>query len=195
MKHSVVLKQIHSNVIHDIKPPLPGLFSLQGDGLITTHKYVELIAYGADCAMITFEDSRTIGICHAGWRGLHNGVIENMRKCFHSSAKCHISPFLHHFEIQRDECYQKLREKYGGIYFYLSDKGIMFDFKQAILDAIYPLRYTIDNRSTYDYPQLGSWRRDQRKDKGSQNRLVIWRDTDCIVRKKLYLPHEEIPMG
>ena len=74
----IKLDQIHSskvitvdsyNEIYDFK---------QADGIVTNLSGIGLSILGADCAPILFYDkkSKTIGACHAGWRGGANNIIE-----------------------------------------------------------------------------------------------------------------------
>ena len=74
----IKLDQIHSskviivenyNEIYDFK---------QADGIVTNLSGIGLSILGADCAPILFYDkkSKTIGACHAGWRGAVNNIIE-----------------------------------------------------------------------------------------------------------------------
>ena len=53
--------------------------SLNADGLVTNLTGIGLSILGADCAPILFYDdkSKTIGACHAGWRGAINNIIES----------------------------------------------------------------------------------------------------------------------
>ena len=75
----IKLNQIHSskviiidnyNKIYDFK---------QADGIVTNLSGIGLSILGADCAPILFYDekSKTIGACHAGWRGAVNNIIES----------------------------------------------------------------------------------------------------------------------
>lgn len=72
----VVNTQVHSTTVHlvttDHHPPLAG------DGLVTQTPQLALAVMTADCAPILFycPISKTIGACHAGWRGAFHGVIQ-----------------------------------------------------------------------------------------------------------------------
>ena len=74
----IKLDQVHSskvitidnyNEIYDFK---------KADGMVTNLSGIGLSIIGADCAPILFydENSKTIGACHAGWRGATNNIIE-----------------------------------------------------------------------------------------------------------------------
>ena len=53
--------------------------SFSGDGLVTNLTGIGLSILGADCAPILFYDNKTktIGACHAGWRGAIDNIIES----------------------------------------------------------------------------------------------------------------------
>ncbi len=69
-------KQIHgSNIIHTSKAcdyPWP-----EADGLVSNKKDQSLWIYTADCIPLLFADPkrRLILACHAGWRGISNGIL------------------------------------------------------------------------------------------------------------------------
>ena len=75
----IVNKQIHSTTVHlitqdhDLQSSL-----LEGDGLVTQIPHLALAVMTADCAPVLFycPISKTIGACHAGWRGAFHGVIQ-----------------------------------------------------------------------------------------------------------------------
>lgn len=188
--NKIIAKQTHSSIVKIVDRNTP--LWIPCDGMISTDVSVALIVYGADCAMIAFWDDEQIGICHAGWRGFVEGVIQNTMEKFTGTMHCHISPFLHEFEITRDACYEAIYAKYKDRYFRSDGEKIIFEFKRAILDVIGPIPYTIDDRSTIEHPTLASFRRDKKKGNGTQNRLVVWRDIKNVVQTKLFYPKENI---
>ncbi len=70
------LEQVHADHVILAKKPFN---RLQGDGLVTREKGLALVIRSADCASVFFFDPKTksIGICHAGWRGIKRGIIPN----------------------------------------------------------------------------------------------------------------------
>ena len=72
------LNQIHSDKVLVVNSEDDKIADINADGLVTKLKGVGLSVLGADCAPILFYDqiSKTIGACHAGWRGAINGIIE-----------------------------------------------------------------------------------------------------------------------
>lgn len=186
----VIQKQCHGSTINIVDFDTPSW--KVGDGMITTEKDLGLIVYGSDCSIVAFWDYEKIGVCHAGWRGLVDGIIDEMVKNFQDGS-CHVGPLLNSFEIQKDECFDKILSKYGDKYFNYFDDKIFFDFKSAVVDTVKSIPYSIDGRDTSGYKELASWRRDKVKGDGTQNRLVVWRDSkDNLVKYRFFLPGEKI---
>lgn len=77
----VAPKQIHSDVIHAIKPDDSRQIDgnpLGGDGLVTCAPNIALAVQTADCFPILLVDgkSRAVGAFHAGWRGTVRRIVE-----------------------------------------------------------------------------------------------------------------------
>jgi YfiH family protein len=75
-KKIVKPKQIHSNKVNIVD--VPGEI-LNLDGIITNLFDLVLSVQVADCIPIFIYDksNNIIGLVHAGWRGVHKGIIEN----------------------------------------------------------------------------------------------------------------------
>lgn len=70
------LKQVHGNAVvnaNDVQAPLPA------DAMVAMKSNVVCAIMVADCLPILFcnRDGTRVSAAHAGWRGLHGGVIEN----------------------------------------------------------------------------------------------------------------------
>ena len=78
LKKIIKLNQIHSSNVLIINNQNKERSSLYADGLVTNLTGIGLSILGADCAPILFYDdkSKTIGACHAGWRGAINNIVE-----------------------------------------------------------------------------------------------------------------------
>ena len=81
------LEQVHSNKVicaDDITRHLP----VQADASYTTKKGVVCVVMTADClpVFICNQAGTEVAIVHAGWRGLHAGIISNTVKAMKSSA-------------------------------------------------------------------------------------------------------------
>ena len=74
----ITLKQMHSsdviNITERIEPD-----EIEGDSMVTSKEGICLGILTADCAPILFGDfeKKIIGAAHAGWKGLHGGIVEN----------------------------------------------------------------------------------------------------------------------
>lgn len=73
----VSMNQVHRNRVVWVDRYRKSSVIENADGLLTSDKNVFLSAKTADCLPILFYDSKKeyIGIAHAGWRGLVNGII------------------------------------------------------------------------------------------------------------------------
>ena len=74
----VKLNQTHSSKVHTVINSDDHTKIINADGLVTNLRGVGLSILGADCAPILFYDkmSKTIGACHAGWRGAIDNIAE-----------------------------------------------------------------------------------------------------------------------
>ena len=74
----IMLNQIHSSNIITIDHNKDNYDFHKADGMVTNLSGLGLSILGADCAPILFYDniSQTIGVCHAGWRGTINNIVE-----------------------------------------------------------------------------------------------------------------------
>lgn len=142
------------------------------DGVWTKNKKLVLGVKTSDCAPICFSDKEKFGIIHVGWRGLVNGICENMLKTFDSiETDIFVAPMLPEFEIKMDDCYEAISKKFGKEFFVEKDKKIFFRFKDAIISMVPSAKF--DSRSTYGDKQLSSWRRDKELGAWVANNITI----------------------
>ena len=114
----------------------------------------------ADCAPIVFWDEEKYGVVHVGWRGLVNGMVENMLGLLDSvNGEVWIGPLLPVFEIQKDECYELVEQKFGSKFFKEKEGRIYFQFQEALASLLEGAEF--DGRSTFEDKTFASWRRDQ----------------------------------
>ena len=163
-KNIIFPTQIHSNNIIEIKTGNENLENC--DGIFTSNNNYYLLGVKvADCAAICFYDNQKYGIIHVSWRGLINGIIEKMLSKF-NNPKIFVSPFLKKFEIQKDDCYEKIKNRFGKKYLLIkkekNKKIIIFQFQKAIKDIL-PKNTIFDLRDTFKDNKLASWRRDRNK--------------------------------
>lgn len=71
------LKQVHGNRILEITPETQDTSCEEGDGLMTQTN-TPLGIRTADCMPVFFadQDQKVVALIHAGWRGLHQGILE-----------------------------------------------------------------------------------------------------------------------
>ncbi len=177
----ILLKQEKGNIIHYVDHTTES-FTLKGDAMITTEQDLVLMVYGADCSIIVFWDDQKIGACHAGWQGYSGGIIKAMAQQF-QGGYCYLGPFMHHFEIKRDECFDRVT-KYAGEKFLHFGDIITFDFRSAVMSELSGVISFIDPRNTFTDETLGSNRRgysDQHIN--TQNRISIWKHNNQVYYK------------
>jgi polyphenol oxidase len=73
------LKQVHSNIVHDLHDTLAASQAVVGDGAITGLRGAALGVQAADCVPILIADhkARVVAAVHAGWRGTAGRIAEN----------------------------------------------------------------------------------------------------------------------
>lgn len=71
-------KQVHGVRIVDVVEPAQ--VSGEADGFYTAQPGILLTVFSADCLPVIFcrKDGKRIGVVHAGWRGLKDGIVEKM---------------------------------------------------------------------------------------------------------------------
>lgn len=71
-------KQVHGTRIVDVYDTAQ--VCGEADGFYTSHPGILLTVFSADCLPVIFsrKDGRSVGVVHAGWRGLKAGIIEKM---------------------------------------------------------------------------------------------------------------------
>jgi hypothetical protein len=171
--HSANVVRVHSR---------DGLLEQEADGLVSSASNVRLAMLGADCSLIGLASTEgIIGIVHAGWRGLFEGVIEKtvlaMRELGAASITGVVGPTI------GPECYefsavdlQPLVEKFGeGVHVRREDHTDALDLRTGVDLALGRAGVTdiVDlGACTACDPRFYSWRADQDE---ARHALVIWR--------------------
>jgi hypothetical protein len=104
---------IHGNHTVVVGEQEAGEYLLDTDALVTQTPNVFLTITVADCLPVFFYDSVTlsVGIAHAGWKGMIKGVLESVVCTFQEAFDSHpsdiqvvIGPYIQscHFEVQQD---------------------------------------------------------------------------------------------
>jgi copper oxidase (laccase) domain-containing protein len=147
-------QQVHSTRIVEIVSGTEDLSDC--DGVWTTRHDSALGVRTADCAPVCLWDTDCIGVFHAGWHGLVDGIIEKALLQF-NSPQAWVGPLYPVFEIQRDECAERIETRFGTDFFTETNGKLLFNFKDAIASLL--PQATFDPRSTFIEPSLASWRR------------------------------------
>lgn len=155
----VMAKQCHGNTVRTIVTGQEDTTNC--DALITQNKELRIGIYTADCAPIAYSDGATIGVAHVGWRGLCLGLAQKMLPYFDAEKlEVYVGPHLHIFEIQRDACYDTIKDAFGTEFFVEKEGKIFFKYKEAVA-ACLPKNTFFDSRSTGEDIGLPSHRRGQ----------------------------------
>lgn len=160
-KKIAIPQQVHGTRIVEV---VTGDEDLSGcDGVYSRfHDVEEKVLLGvktADCAPIVFRDEDIYGVVHVGWRGLVDGMVENMLSLLDlDELEVWVGPMIPVFEIQKDECYEKIEQKFGSKFFEEKEGKIYFKFKEALASLLPGADF--DDRSTFEDKTFASWRRD-----------------------------------
>ncbi|SHK45401.1 conserved hypothetical protein [Thermocrinis minervae] len=73
-----VPKQIHSDKVLVLEKDGVG----EGDAIITQRPGIKIGVRTADCVPVVLVGEKTVGVIHAGWRGLHKGILEKAHTIF-----------------------------------------------------------------------------------------------------------------
>lgn len=182
--------QLHGSLRNPVSLHVNSENQVPGDAMITVDRELALVAYGADEALIAFWDHEKIGICHAGWRGLAEGLVGAMALDFRG-GDCYVSPFIHELPFMHDDCYAYLRRKFGAQYFReVGSGGPVFLFKKALYSQLKGIKHMAnDGRDTFKVEALASLRRNPESDR--MQHLAIWRTADGNVKHKFFPPGED----
>ena len=150
LKRLIKLNQIHSSKVFVVNSKNDQINNIKADGLVTKLKGVGLSVLGADCAPILFYDkvSKIIGVCHAGWRGAINGIVEaTITSMENLGAKRNdiisiIGPTIQKksYEIKKDVAIivkeTEFYKKNNSILFQLNDNKYLFDLPLLIKENL-----------------------------------------------------------
>jgi polyphenol oxidase len=138
-KKTVYAEQMHGEGVSIAGWDSPNLIQ-KTDSLITKEKDIYLCVTTADCIPVFFFDpvNHVVGLTHAGWKGIANGIIENtVREMMRIGGKIEsievaLGPGIGkcHFEIKKD-----ILEKFNKYLEFVSKKGngkIFLDLKGII---------------------------------------------------------------
>ena len=161
---------VHGIMVTKVGESDAGTYILNSDGLITNTPNLFLSVTAADCLPVYFADpvTKSIGLAHAGWRGLVSGILEQvvreMGQAFGSKPEnihvvigphiqaCH---FYHSEEVASQFAPQNVERRDGQFFIKLGDEAAMRLRHVGVKDV------TISPICTFDDARFYSARRDQ----------------------------------
>ncbi|KKQ48380.1 MAG: Multi-copper polyphenol oxidoreductase, laccase [Candidatus Shapirobacteria bacterium GW2011_GWE1_38_10] len=172
MKNIIRMEQIHGNKVSFVGKKDKGTIIKKCDGLLTDDPEVVLSLRVADCLPIFMYSPTTnsIGLIHAGWRGLYKGIINKailaLNKKFGTKAEdinIFIGPHIcqKHYEVKNDvaekfEQYPKALKKVRSKT-HLDLGKVAKD--QLIKSGINKDKIKFDRQCTFENKNLNSYRR------------------------------------
>ena len=107
------VKQVHGAVVIEAAKAMSGT---EADGLVTRVAGAVCAVLTADCLPVLLADraGKTVGIAHAGWRGLAAGIIENVVRAMDVPASDLIAYIGPGIGPQRYEVGEDVREAFVG---------------------------------------------------------------------------------
>ncbi len=174
-KNYIHNKQIHSNLI------LSANNKSDCDGVYSNDYSNALYILTADCYNVFFttDNGGTFGIVHAGWKGVLNGIIDEMPKIFKGESKVIIAQGIceKHFVVD-DDVKSLFINKYSDKYCSLTDNNkTQINIRQIINDSLSPF-CEISNMELCNickHELLFSYRKGDLK---KRNMTIIWRKNE-----------------
>lgn len=175
-KNQVGMIQTHGNRVVEVSKKDAGKSIDDCDGLLTNDPQISLTISVADCIPLALFDPITasIGLIHAGWRGLDGKIIENainlMIKGFSvkpQNLQVEVGPHIcqRHYEI-KDDVAARFSKSSNAIK--KTEEKIFLDLaevaKEQLEDCgVSPKNIKIDKHCTYEDLSLPSYRRGDMK--------------------------------
>ena len=177
------MQQMHGNRVVKVDSFDNGKTIKKCDGMITNDPKAALSVHVADCLPLFFYSPTTnsIGVAHAGWRGLENGILKETVNSFNMKLKAKsedlivfIGPHIcqKHYEVgsnvaQKFSDYKEAIKKRNGKTFL--DLGAVATL-QLISMGVKKKNITVSHDCTYENKNLDSYRR---KDMKRETRYVF----------------------
>lgn len=86
-----VVDQVHGSDILDATAP--GMLG-SADAIVTTERDLPIAVRTADCLGVVSHGRTSVGVAHAGWRGLAAGVLDEFRARMGSQARFYVGPSI-----------------------------------------------------------------------------------------------------
>lgn len=152
------VKQVHGAIILDDNSLNPD--EIEADGILTLNGSTPLAIKTADCLPIVVIGNKGAALLHAGWRGVHQKIVQSSSLKIIEPHFFYVGPFIQsrHFEVQVD-----FKDNFPGSHHFTEDKQkLNFDLGGEVSDQIiqsYPqAKIQLCSLSTYDDPRFHSYR-------------------------------------
>ncbi|GAB6066118.1 peptidoglycan editing factor PgeF [Aquifex pyrophilus] len=151
-------------VIKLLKPQSP----LVGDAVITNLRNYPIGVKTADCVPIALVGEKWVGVIHAGWRGLHKGIIEKAVKLLKEEGEKELTAVV--LPSAKSCCYEvggefenygfkSLERREGKLYLDTQREAILRLKESGVSSLI------VWEKCTICSPELPSYRRDKTMDR------------------------------
>jgi YfiH family protein len=142
-----IVNQVHSTDVQVVTEVNDITQKTPADALVTNLPNVAIAVYTADCVPIIFSsnDGKVIGVCHAGWKGAINGIIQNTLKSMKTlgagDIRACIGPAISQNSYEVDQNYRItfLENSPKNKQFFIPSKRenfFMFDLKGFCYDTL-----------------------------------------------------------
>ncbi|MFH1379577.1 MAG: polyphenol oxidase family protein [bacterium] len=167
-------EQVHGTNIVIISKPYQGeRLSLKTDGFITGCRSVAVGIFTADCVPVFFNHTykNIVGIAHAGWKGVYNGIVPHMIDLLTSTCACDTASIQVSIGPHMRSCCYEAGKDLADI-FKLS-KHTKLDLEKIVIQQLTDKGIQIKNISSA--PWCTAHETDQfysfRKENGTENRM------------------------
>jgi polyphenol oxidase len=165
----VWINQIHSSICVNASKLKS---NIEADAIFTSKPGEVCGVLTADClpVFVSNKDGSKVGVAHAGWRGLINGVIESLVKSFNCEGNnliVHLGPAisLNFFEVGEEikELYLSKNENFNRSFSFNNDKHYLdlYEAARIVLDGLNVELISGGNHCTFkESGRFFSYRRD-----------------------------------
>lgn len=164
-----ILRQLNANItnqIHSSHINILNHSNIKGfDGFIAETSLEKMMIYTADCLPVIGIGKHNDFVIHAGWQGLHKGILNNLTEQLKNTGKydIYIGPHISkaHFQVKNDFIKQWANVSQFDNYY---SHG-RFDLAGYAVSQLNPIAndIVISDCCTYENKHMASFRRDKNK--------------------------------
>jgi len=167
-------RQVHSNRIIDAYEGMDE----EADGIITDDFKFAPFILTADCYNIFFntENEKKFGIVHAGWRGIANGIVEELAGKMKGDSKVIIAQGIcqNHFEVKSDVMHL-FSNKYGDEHIISDKKGSYRIDLRSMIEKILSDHAEVSHIKLCNICESGKLYSYRQNSAEERNLSIIWR--------------------